>query len=213
MRRAIVAGRPRHVLGQRRLRRIRGVRLGPRATRCRKDMSFEQAATLPVALITLHNALITAGRLEAGRERDDPGRELGRRPDGPADRQAHGRRAGDRHVHQRRAPRAAQGVRRRSRDRHPRLRLAGRGAESDRRQGRQPRRRHGVGPGWRRHARRSRCSAAWSMSAASAAPRPSSTSTCMRSAASTISASPSAPARSRRCAKSTAACAPICGTR
>ncbi|MGZ3289107.1 MAG: quinone oxidoreductase family protein [Xanthobacteraceae bacterium] len=29
-------------------------------------MSFEQAATLPVALITLHNALITAGRLRSG---------------------------------------------------------------------------------------------------------------------------------------------------
>ena len=29
-------------------------------------MSFEQAATLPVALITLHNALVTAGRLKAG---------------------------------------------------------------------------------------------------------------------------------------------------
>jgi NADPH:quinone reductase-like Zn-dependent oxidoreductase len=29
-------------------------------------MSFERAATLPVALITLHNALITAGRLRAG---------------------------------------------------------------------------------------------------------------------------------------------------
>ena len=29
-------------------------------------MSFEQAATLPVALITLHNALVTAGRLQAG---------------------------------------------------------------------------------------------------------------------------------------------------
>src|SRR5256886_17567418 len=29
-------------------------------------MSFEQAATLPVALITLHNALITAGRLRVG---------------------------------------------------------------------------------------------------------------------------------------------------
>jgi len=28
-------------------------------------MSFEQAATLPVALITLHNALVTAGRLHA----------------------------------------------------------------------------------------------------------------------------------------------------
>jgi NADPH2:quinone reductase len=30
-------------------------------------MSFEEAATLPVALITLHNALITAGRLRPAR--------------------------------------------------------------------------------------------------------------------------------------------------
>jgi NADPH2:quinone reductase len=29
-------------------------------------MSFEQAATLPVSLMTLHNALVTAGRLQAG---------------------------------------------------------------------------------------------------------------------------------------------------
>src|SRR5260370_19895519 len=29
-------------------------------------MSFEQAATLPVALLTLHNALVTAGRLKPG---------------------------------------------------------------------------------------------------------------------------------------------------
>jgi NADPH2:quinone reductase len=29
-------------------------------------MDFEQAATLPVSLITLHNALVTAGRLQAG---------------------------------------------------------------------------------------------------------------------------------------------------
>ena len=31
-----------------------------------EGMSFEQAATLPVALLTLHNALITAGRLRRG---------------------------------------------------------------------------------------------------------------------------------------------------
>ena len=31
-----------------------------------KGMSFEEAATLPIALSTLHNALITAGRLKAG---------------------------------------------------------------------------------------------------------------------------------------------------
>ena len=29
-------------------------------------MSFEQAATLPIGLNTLHNALVTAGRLKAG---------------------------------------------------------------------------------------------------------------------------------------------------
>src|SRR5258705_904615 len=31
-----------------------------------EGMSFEQAATLPVALLTLHNALVTAGRLKPG---------------------------------------------------------------------------------------------------------------------------------------------------
>src|SRR5260221_3162497 len=31
-----------------------------------EGMSFEQAATLPVALLTLHNALVTAGRLKRG---------------------------------------------------------------------------------------------------------------------------------------------------
>jgi len=29
-------------------------------------MSFEQAATLPIGLNTLHNALVTAGRMKAG---------------------------------------------------------------------------------------------------------------------------------------------------
>jgi NADPH2:quinone reductase len=37
-----------------------------RVTPMPNGMSFEQAATLPVALSTLHNALITAGRLRAG---------------------------------------------------------------------------------------------------------------------------------------------------
>ena len=68
-------------------------------------MSFEQAATLPVALSTMHDALVTNGRLQGRRERADPGRELRRRPDGAADRQAHGREAGDRHLDQCRAPR------------------------------------------------------------------------------------------------------------
>lgn len=37
-----------------------------RATRILPDMSFETAATLPVALQTMHNAVVTAGRLTRG---------------------------------------------------------------------------------------------------------------------------------------------------
>ena len=37
-----------------------------RATRVLPDMSFETAATLPVALQTMHNAVVTAGRLTRG---------------------------------------------------------------------------------------------------------------------------------------------------
>lgn len=37
-----------------------------RATRLPAGMSFEQAATLPVALQTMHNAIVTAGRLKKG---------------------------------------------------------------------------------------------------------------------------------------------------
>ena len=82
------------------------------------NMSWEQAATLPVALQTMHNAVVTAGRLKAGETRADPGRQFRRRPDGAADRQAQGRTARDGHVHQCRAARAAEGVRRRSGHRH-----------------------------------------------------------------------------------------------
>src|SRR4249919_606595 len=37
-----------------------------RAMKVPDGMSFEQAATLPIGLNTLHNALVTAGRLKAG---------------------------------------------------------------------------------------------------------------------------------------------------
>jgi NADPH:quinone reductase len=79
-------------------------------------MSFEQAASLPVAL---HNALLTAGRLRRGERVMIQGASSGV---GLmlADRQTDGRRTGDRLVHQRRAPRASQGVWRQSRRRHPR---------------------------------------------------------------------------------------------
>ena len=55
------------------------------------NMNFEEASTLPVALATMHNAVVTNGALQAGPERADPGRELGRRVDGDADRKAQGR--------------------------------------------------------------------------------------------------------------------------
>ena len=55
------------------------------------NMNFEDAATLPVALATMHNAVVTNGALAARPDRFDPGRELRRRPDGDADRQTQGR--------------------------------------------------------------------------------------------------------------------------
>jgi len=64
-RRAASSRVTRDVLGRRGLRRIRRRRLGARLAHP-ANMSFEQAATLPVALMTMHNALVTAGRLAAG---------------------------------------------------------------------------------------------------------------------------------------------------
>jgi NADPH:quinone reductase-like Zn-dependent oxidoreductase len=64
-----------------------------------------------------------------------------------------------------------------------------------------------------RTSRRPRSAAASSMSAGSAACAASSISTSTRSSASNISASRSAPARSRRCARSIAQCVPTCGQR
>src|SRR5512132_2621467 len=83
-------------------------------------MSFEQAATLPVSLMTLHNALVTAGRLRPGESVMIQGASSGVGPDGLADRQAHGGERGDRLVDQRRAPGASEGIRRRPRRRYPR---------------------------------------------------------------------------------------------
>ena len=78
------------------------------------NMTYEQAACFPVALQTMHNAVVTAGRLQRGETLLDPGRQLRRRPDGHADRQADGRVAGHWHLDQCRAPGAAQGIRLRS---------------------------------------------------------------------------------------------------
>ena len=48
-----------------------------RAMKVPDGMGFEQAATLPIGLNTLHNALVTAGRMKAGENRDGAGRESG----------------------------------------------------------------------------------------------------------------------------------------
>ena len=53
-------------------------------------MTFEHAATLPVALGTMHDALVTNGRFKSRRERSHPGREFRGRSDGVADCQAAG---------------------------------------------------------------------------------------------------------------------------
>ena len=86
-------------------------------------MSFEEAATLPVSLITLHNALITAGRMQPGDSVLIQGASSGVGLMGLQIAKLMGAKLGDRHLHQSRsAARAAQGVRRRSRDRHRAIR-------------------------------------------------------------------------------------------
>ena len=67
-----------------------------RLFRTPSNMNFEDAATLPVALTTMHNAVVTNGALAGWPVRHNSGRELRRRPDGDADRQAQGRQARDR---------------------------------------------------------------------------------------------------------------------
>ena len=167
------------------------------------NMTYEQAACFPVALQTMHNAVVTAGRLKTRRDAADPGRQLRRRPDGHADRQADGRLAG---------LGTSTNAKRRARlkdygcdvaidtsepdwPEEVKKATGGKGVNLIVDMVSAPRR-HRQSRGVRR------CSAASSMSAGSAAPRASSISTCMRSSASTISASPSAPARPRRCARS-----------
>ena len=80
-------------------------------------MAYDKAACLPWALQTMHNAIVTAGRLQDGRVGADPGRQLRRRPARAADRQAEGRCRGAGNVDRRRPPRPAQGTRLRRRPR------------------------------------------------------------------------------------------------
>ena len=64
------------------------------------NMSWEQAATYPVALGTMHDAIVTNAKLQRGEAIIDPRRQLRRRPAGLADRQAQGREARHRHLDQ-----------------------------------------------------------------------------------------------------------------
>ena len=173
-----------------------------RLFRAPSNMNFEDAATLPVALATMHNAVVTNGALQPGQTVLIQGASSGVGLMAMQIAKLKGAKTGDRLVDRCHAARTAEGVRRRSRDRLQRSRLGRSGAEGDKRRRRRSDRRSGFRQGRQPESRRRpRSRAASSMSAGSAAPTPISISTCMPPAASTISASPSAPARSRKSAR------------
>ena len=103
-----------------------------RLFRSPSNMNFEEAATLPVALATMHNAVVTNGASAARPDRVDPGRKLRRRPDGDADRKAQGREDRDRLFDRCDAPRPPEGIRRRPCGGFQRSRLGRSGAEGNR---------------------------------------------------------------------------------
>ena len=184
-----------------------------RLFRTPSNMNFEEAATLPVALATMHNAVVTNGALQAGQTVLIQGASSGVGLMAMQIAKLKG----------------AKIVIGSSTDAMRRGRLKEFGADlavnsSD--------------PGWvdqvlkatdgegvdlivdqvsgkvaNQNLRPPRSRAASSMSAGSAAPMPISTSTCTPRAASTISASPSAPARSRKSARSSTRSARISGRR
>ncbi len=141
-----------------------------RAMKIPDGMSYETAATLPIGLNTLHQALITAGRMKAGETVMVQGASSGVGIIGLQIAKLMGAKfvVGTATNAERRAQ--AEGVRRRSRGQHQRCRLARAGAEGHRRQGRQPHRRHAVRPGGEPdHGNARRCLAASSTSAGSPA--------------------------------------------
>ena len=94
-----------------------------RLFRSPSNMNFEEAATLPVALATMHNAVVTNGASAAGPDRPRSGRKLRRRLDGNADRKTQGREDRDRLFDRCDAARAPEGIRRRPRSGFQRSRL------------------------------------------------------------------------------------------
>ena len=89
-----------------------------RALKIPEGMSFEQAATLPVGLNTLHNALITAGRLKAGDNVLVQGASSGVGIIGLQMAKLLGAKLRDRNLDQRGPARAAQGIWRGPRAQH-----------------------------------------------------------------------------------------------
>ena len=117
-------GRPGHGPGGRRRAGRAGDGAPGRGAGDSRGLSFAEAAAIPEVFLTAYDALVTRGRLAAGRAGADPRGGQRRRHRGGADRQA-SRRHGARHLAQRREAGARAGVRARRRDRH---RRAGRSA-------------------------------------------------------------------------------------
>ena len=105
------------------------------------NMTYEQAACFPVALQTMHNAVVTAGRLKRGETLLIQGASAGVGLMGMQIGKLMGASLVIGTSTNPAAPGAAQGIRLRPRARFERSELAGGGQESDRRQGRRPDRR------------------------------------------------------------------------
>ena len=118
-----------------------------RLFRTPSNMNFEEAATLPVALATMHNAVVTNGALQPGQTVLIQGASSGVGLMAMQIAKLKGAKTGDRLLDRCDAPRAAEGVRRRSRGRFQRSRLGRSGAEGDRRRRRRSDRRSGLRQG------------------------------------------------------------------
>ena len=103
-----------------------------RLFRTPSNMNFEEAATLPVALATMHNAVVTNGALQPGQTVLIQGASSGVGLMAHADRKTQGRQTRDRLLDRCGAPRPAEGIRRRSGGGFQRSRLGRSGAEGDR---------------------------------------------------------------------------------
>ena len=185
-----------------------------RLFRAPSNMNFEEAATLPVALATMHNAVVTNGALQPGQTVLIQGASSGVGLMAMQIAKFKGAKL---------VIGSSTDAMRRGRLKEfgadlavdsTRSRLGRSGAEGDRRRRRRPDRRSGLRHGREPESRRPpRSRAASSMSAGSAAPMAISISTCTPRAASTISASPSAPAPSRKSARSSTRSARTSGAR